>query len=154
MSPSGHFVGAWRTAAISGSGARNYPHRPILSRVCCIASFGDIIRFSSVLGFKLEMKFGLFLKTCCDESLPNRRCDLEELLLGKRRVPVSFKTDAAKTVADVEVIVLAIGHSPAVHLKAHGLRGHASRICLVTAGIKRIFVFWIEKQLDSKKCDE
>jgi len=103
MSPSGHFVGAWRTAAIGGSGARNYPHRPILSRVCCIASFGDTIRVSSVLGFKLEMKFGLFLETCCDESLPNRRCDLEELLLGKRRVPVSFKTDPAKTVADVGI---------------------------------------------------
>jgi hypothetical protein len=154
MSPPGHFVGAWRTVAISGSGARNYPHRSILSRVRCIASFGDTICVSSVLGFKLEMNFGLLMKTSFDESLPDRRCDLKELWFGKRRIPVTLKTDPAKTVADVEVIVLAIGHSPAVHLKAHGLGGHASRIFLGTAGIKRIFVFWIQKQLDSKKCDE
>jgi hypothetical protein len=116
--------------------------------------FGENIRVSSVLGFKLKMKFGLFLKTCFDKSLPDRRCDLKELRLGKRRMPVMLKTDQAKTVANVEEIVLAISHSPAMYLKAHGLGGHTSRICLVTAGIKRIFVFWIEKQLDSKKCDE
>ena len=130
------------------------PLRPSLPRVRCIALFGENIRVSSVLGFKLEMKFGLFLKTCFDKSLPDRRCDLEELRLGKRRMPVMLKTDQAKTVADVEEIVLAISHSPAMYLKAHGLGGHTSRICLVTAGIKHIFVFWIERQLYSKKCDE
>jgi hypothetical protein len=41
-----------------------------------------------------------------------------------------------------------------MYLKAHGLGGHTSRICLVTAGVKHIFVFWIERQLYSKKCDE
>lgn len=100
------------------------------------------------------MKFGLFLKTCFDKSLPDRRCDLKELRLRKRRMPVMLKTDQAKTVANVEEIVLAISHSPAMYLKAHGLGGHTSRICLVTAGVKRIFVFWIERQLYSKKCDE
>ena len=130
------------------------PLRPSLPRVRCIALFGENIRVSSVLGFKLEMKFGLFLKTCFDKSLPDRRCDLEELRLGKRRMPVMLKTDQAKTVADVEEIVLAISHSPAMYLKAHGLGGHTSRICLVTAGVKHIFVFWIERQLYSKKCDE
>jgi hypothetical protein len=143
-----------RTIAISGSRPKDYPHRRILSRVRCIALFGENIRVSSVLGFKLEMKFGLFLKTCFDKSLPDRRCDLKELRLRKRRMPVMLKTDQAKTVANVEEIVLAISHSPAMYLKAHGLGGHTSRICLVTAGVKHIFVFWIERQLYSKKCDE
>ena len=119
-----------------------------------MAFLSDTIRVSSVLGFKLQMKFGLFLKTCFKESLPHRRCDLEELRLGKRCVLVIFKTDPAKTVADVEEIILPIGHSPAMYLKAYCFGSHASRIGLVTAGIKHIFVFWIERQLYSKKCDE
>jgi hypothetical protein len=41
-----------------------------------------------------------------------------------------------------------------MYLKAHCFGSHASRIGLVTAGIKHIFVFWIERQLYSKKCDE
>jgi hypothetical protein len=36
------------------------PRRLVLSRVSCIAWFGDTIRVSSVLGFKLQMKLGLF----------------------------------------------------------------------------------------------
>ncbi len=151
-------TGAFRGCLANGGDQRlatlDDPRRPILSRVRWIALFGEHFRVSSVLGFKLEMKFGLFLKTCFDESLPDRRCDLEELRLGKRRMPVMLKADPAKTMADVEEIVLAIGHSPAVYLKAHGLGGHASRICLVTAGIKRIFVFGINRQFDSKESDE
>jgi hypothetical protein len=46
------------------------PHRRILSRVRCIALFGETIRVS-VLGFKLEMKSRLFPKTCFDEALPD-----------------------------------------------------------------------------------
>jgi hypothetical protein len=46
------------------------PHRRILSRVRCIALFGETIRVS-VLGFKLEMKSRLFPKTCFDEPLPD-----------------------------------------------------------------------------------
>ena len=46
------------------------PHRQILSRVRCIALFGETIRVS-VLGFKLEMKSRLFPKTCFDEALPD-----------------------------------------------------------------------------------
>lgn len=57
----------------------------------------------------------------------------------------------ASRVADVKEIVFAIGHSPAVHLKAHGLGGDASWICLVTAGGGHIFVFWIKSKFDSKK---
>jgi hypothetical protein len=116
--------------------------------------FGKNIRGSSVLGFKLEMKSRLFPKTCFDEPLPDGRCDLDELRLGKRCIPITFKTDPAKTVTDVEEIVLAIGHSPAVYLKAHGLGGHTSRICLITAGINCIFVFGIKSQFDSKESDE
>jgi hypothetical protein len=48
----------------------------------------------------------------------------------------------------------AIGHSPAMYLKAHGLGGQTSRICLVTAGINCIFVFGIKSQFDSKKSNE
>jgi hypothetical protein len=107
--------------------------------------FGENIRVSSVLGFKLEMKFGLFLKTCFDKSLPDRRCDLKELRLRKRRMPVMLKTDQAKTVANVEEIVLAISHSPAMYLKAHGLGGHTSRICLVTAGVKHVPLHPVQK---------
>ena len=128
--------------------------RLALTRVRCIAWLGETIRVSSVLGFKLQMKFGLFLKTCFKEPLPDRRCDLKELRLGKRHMLVMLKTDPAKTAAYVEEIVLAIGHSPAVYLKARGFGSHTTRVRLVTAGIKLIFVFWIERQLDSKKCDE
>ena len=45
--------------------------RRILSRVRCIALFGENIRGSSVLGFELEMKSRLFPKTCFDEPLPD-----------------------------------------------------------------------------------
>ena len=50
---------------------KDYPHRRILSRVRCIALFGENIRGSSVLGFKLEMKSWLFPKTCFGEPLPD-----------------------------------------------------------------------------------
>jgi hypothetical protein len=41
-----------------------------------------------------------------------------------------------------------------MYLKAHGLGGQTSRICLVTAGINCIFVFGIKSQFDSKKSNE
>ena len=62
-----------------------------------------------------------------------------------------FKAEPPKTVADGKERVLAIGHSPAVYLKAHGFGSHASRVRLVTAGINRIFGLWIKSQFDSKK---
>lgn len=40
----------------------------------------------SVLGFQLEMKLGLLLKTCFNKSFPDRRCDLKELRFGKHDV--------------------------------------------------------------------
>ena len=84
--------------------------------------FGENIRVSSVLGFKLEMKFGLFLKTCFDKALPDRRCDLKELRLRKRRMPVMLKTDQAKTVANVEEMAC-LGNPDPVGMKVYAPAG-------------------------------
>ncbi|MFM8378299.1 MAG: hypothetical protein ACKOB1_03125 [Planctomycetia bacterium] len=125
------------------------PSRPRRAPVChqwpvSDQGSGETIRVASVLGLKLKMKSGLFPKSSFDESRSDRCRDLEELRFGKPRMRFMLETDPAKTVADAEEIVLAIGHSPAVYQKANGLGGDAARICLVTTGIERIVIFWIK----------
>lgn len=61
-----------------------------------------------------------------------------------------FQADPAKRLADVKENVLSIGHSPAVHLKAHGFGSLTTWICDLIINL----IFCIKRQFDTKKSND
>src|SRR5215510_6450287 len=107
-----------------------------------------------MLPHKLKMKLRNFTETCFFESGIHAGRELGEFLERDLEMLVVLEPQPAYALADIEKVVLPVGHAAEVRLQANERRGLASLVCARAKRVVHIVVVRVDSDLDAVEGNE